>query len=278
MLTFCLRFLSLTPLPRRRSCAGLRLSKNLLPSLLSSVPLVPWGKRVQKYDLFSNWQALFSNIFHLFYILLTTREKKVHLLWVFPSFGSVFRGKNGSQGCFSRAFFGPTEVFLRQIWRKSGCDESGWEEDTLLYIIRSSYRSLAFPDSPRYCSFLLIGRNRRIKAASIGPPCLPLAVTADKIRSLLHYVLPFLLDKKGRKNQGRHHRSQHTKRALPRHVGRAHAPYPVSLWRSQSETVVGHFCLSTASEPKASSRRNIRDPLRYRGTPPLYGIAGLRPR
>ena len=105
-----------------------------------------------------------------------------------------------------------------------------------------------------------------------------LAVTADLIRSLLHYVLPFLLDKKGRKNQGRHHRSQHTKRALPRHVGRAHAPYPVSLWRSQSETVVGHFCLSTASEPKASSRRNIRDPLRYRGTPPLYGIAGLRPR
>ncbi len=34
---------------------------------------------------------------------------------------------------------------------------------------------------------------------------------------------------KGRKNQGRHHRSQHTKRALPRHVGPAHAPYPVRV-------------------------------------------------
>ena len=134
-LPFLERFLPLTPLSRRRSCAGLRLSKNLLPSLLSSVPLVPWGNRVQKYYLFLNWQALFSNIFHLFYILLTTREKKVHLLWVFPSFRSVFRGKNGSQGGFSRAFFGPTAVFLRQIWRKSGRDESGWEEDTLLYII-----------------------------------------------------------------------------------------------------------------------------------------------
>ncbi len=130
-----LRFLASRGVAPRWSCAGLRLSKNLLPSLLSSVPLVSWGKRVQKYYLFSNWQALFSNIFHLFYILLTTREKKVHLLWVFPSFGSVFREKNGSQDGFSRTFFGPTEVFLRQIWRKSRCDESGWEEDTLLYII-----------------------------------------------------------------------------------------------------------------------------------------------
>ena len=107
-------------------------------SLVFRAPL-PWGKRVQKYGLFPNWQALFSNIFHLFYILLTTREKKVHLFGVFPSFGSVFRGKNGSKGSFSQAFFGPTEVFLRQIWRKSGRDESEWEEDTLLYIIGSMH-------------------------------------------------------------------------------------------------------------------------------------------
>ena len=107
--------------PRRRSrgawsCAGLRLSKNLLPSLLSSVPLVPWGKRVQKYYLFSNWQALFSNIFHLFYILLTTREKKVHLLWVFPSFGSVFRGKTGLKAVFHGLF----SVQQRYFYAKSG--------------------------------------------------------------------------------------------------------------------------------------------------------------
>ena len=32
----------------------------------------------------------------------------------------------------------------------------------------------------------------------------------------------FLLDEKGTKNQGRHHRTHRTKRALPRHVG--HGP------------------------------------------------------
>ena len=42
----------------------------------------------------------------------------------------------------------------------------------------------------------------------------------------------FLLDKKALKNQGRHHRTQRTKRTLPRHVGRASAPYPVEVWRS----------------------------------------------
>lgn len=42
----------------------------------------------------------------------------------------------------------------------------------------------------------------------------------------------FLLDEKGTKNQGRHHRTHRTKRALPRHVGQAHAPSPVEGGRS----------------------------------------------
>ena len=51
--------------------------------------------------------------------------------------------------------------------------------------------------------------------------------------ALLSYSC-FLLDKKAPKNQGRHHRSQRTKRALPRHVGRAHAPNPIGFWHSRS--------------------------------------------
>lgn len=36
----------------------------------------------------------------------------------------------------------------------------------------------------------------------------------------------FLLDEKGTKNQGRHHRTHRTKRALPRHVGRGPRTQP----------------------------------------------------
>ena len=38
--------------------------------------------------------------------------------------------------------------------------------------------------------------------------------------SMAAFLLFLLLDEKEPKNQGRHHRSQRTKRALPRHVGR----------------------------------------------------------
>ena len=38
--------------------------------------------------------------------------------------------------------------------------------------------------------------------------------------------MSFLLDKKGPKNQGRHHRTHRTKRALPRHVGRGPRTQP----------------------------------------------------
>ena len=49
-------------------------------------------------------------------------------------------------------------------------------------------------------------------------------------------LYPFvLLDKNEPKNQGRHHRSQRTKRALPRHVGQAHAPNPVKYQHSHSQ-------------------------------------------
>ena len=71
----CKGSFSLTALTRRRSCAGLRLSKNFSPpSHLSSSPL-PFRKRVQKYYLFPNWQALFSFIFQVSHITLIVREK-----------------------------------------------------------------------------------------------------------------------------------------------------------------------------------------------------------
>ena len=44
-----------------------------------------------------------------------------------------------------------------------------------------------------------------------------------------------LLDKNEPKNQGRHHRSQRTKRALPRHVGQTYAPNPVKYQHSHSQ-------------------------------------------
>ena len=53
-------------LPPRWSCAGLRLSKNSLPSSPRPSPL-PFRKRVQKYYLFAKRQALFSSFFSYHY-------------------------------------------------------------------------------------------------------------------------------------------------------------------------------------------------------------------
>jgi len=41
---------------------------------------------------------------------------------------------------------------------------------------------------------------------------------------LLFIIVPFVLIQKEPKNQGRHHRTQRTKRALPRHVGQPPRP------------------------------------------------------
>ena len=49
-----------------------------------------------------------------------------------------------------------------------------------------------------------------------------------------HLFPSFCLETKGPKIQGRHHRSQRTKRALPRHVGQARAPYPVDHRHSRT--------------------------------------------
>ena len=66
----------LAPLPQRRwSCAGLRLSKNFAFSLPSRLSPRSFRKRVQKYNLFSNWQHLFSKIFHFSLISLITSLK-----------------------------------------------------------------------------------------------------------------------------------------------------------------------------------------------------------
>ena len=53
--------------------------------------------------------------------------------------------------------------------------------------------------------------------------------------SMAAVFLSFLLDKKGRKNQGRHHRSQRTKRALPRYFGRTRTPNPLKYRHSHSQ-------------------------------------------
>ena len=49
-----------------------------LTSPLCPSPL-PFRKRVQKYYLFPNWQALFSFIFYLFFITLIVRKKNLHI-------------------------------------------------------------------------------------------------------------------------------------------------------------------------------------------------------
>ncbi|MCR5657853.1 MAG: hypothetical protein K6G25_00835, partial [Bacteroidales bacterium] len=54
--------------------AGLVLASDFQRTSLSESPLVSpprsFRKRVQKYNLFRNWQALFYKIFHLFVISL----------------------------------------------------------------------------------------------------------------------------------------------------------------------------------------------------------------
>ena len=110
------------------SCAGLRLSKNLrfrLPSLSSPRS---FRKRVQKYYLFLNWQALFSNIFHLFSIILTISEKKVHHVSIFLGFRVVFERKTSTWGGFCGCFHGHRKVFLRLFRGESGRERlgSGW--------------------------------------------------------------------------------------------------------------------------------------------------------
>ena len=48
--------------------------------------------------------------------------------------------------------------------------------------------------------------------------------------SMAAVFLSFLLDQKGPKSQGRHHRTQRTKRTLPRHVGRSPRAQPSGGW------------------------------------------------
>ena len=64
---------------------------------LASTPL-PFRKRVQKYYLFPNWQALFSIIFHLFFIPLIHRDIKMPLFSQFPDFTGQIRQKKGVSG------------------------------------------------------------------------------------------------------------------------------------------------------------------------------------
>ena len=71
-------------------------------------------------------------------------------------------------------------------------------------------------------------------AAEFSSHVIPTLVCAVAWDLWLRPFSCFLLDKKALKNQGRHHRTQRTKRTLPRHVGRASAPYPVEVWRSQT--------------------------------------------
>ena len=82
-------------LPSRRSRgAGILCWPQTFKELSLTVPLssspLPFRKRVQKYYLFPNWQALFSNIFLLFFITLTISEKKVHHVFIFLGFRVVF--------------------------------------------------------------------------------------------------------------------------------------------------------------------------------------------
>ena len=79
--------------------------------------------------------------------------------------------------------------------------------------------------------------------------------------ALLSYSC-FLLDKKAPKNQGRHHRSQRIKRALPRHVGRAHAPNPIGFWHSRSRHKTKTALQRTKPHPLPSWRTRIRHLLR----------------
>ena len=67
----------------------------------------------------------------------------------------------------------------------------------------------------------------------------------------------FLLDEKGIKNQGRHHRTHRTKRALPRHVGQANAPSPVEGRRSPGGKEVALSCETLVCCIILQSTKNI---------------------
>lgn len=80
---------------------------------------------MQKYYLFLNWQALFSNIFHLFSITLTISEKKVHHVFIFLGFRVVFERKTSTWGGFRGSFHGHRKVFLRLFRGESGRERLG---------------------------------------------------------------------------------------------------------------------------------------------------------
>ena len=124
------------------SCAGLRLSKNLRFRLPSRLTPRSFRKRVQNYYLFLNWQALFSNIFHLFSITLTISKKKVHHVFIFLGFRVVFERKTSTWGGFRGSVHGRRKVFLGLFRGESGRERLGSGDmrglvrgtHTLLYI------------------------------------------------------------------------------------------------------------------------------------------------
>ena len=91
---FSLVFLFKGSLPRaasqrRWSCAGLRLSMNFsVPPSLLPTPLSR-GKRVQKYNLFPNRQAVFSSFFQKSFISLIVSGKNFR----------IFRSRTDFWGC-----------------------------------------------------------------------------------------------------------------------------------------------------------------------------------
>ena len=71
---------------------------------LSSSPL-PFRKRVQKYYLFPNWQALFSIIFHLFFYTADSQGYKNAVFFVFPGFYGAISSKKGCSRVSIRRFW-----------------------------------------------------------------------------------------------------------------------------------------------------------------------------
>ncbi|MBR3491283.1 MAG: hypothetical protein IKH44_03145, partial [Bacteroidales bacterium] len=97
----------------RRSCAGLRLSMNFASMSPSDLTPLFCGSGLQKYDLFPNWQALFSIIFHLFFISLIYKYIKMLFFPQFPNFMGQFRQKKGVPGYQYGRFWQGQEDGLR---------------------------------------------------------------------------------------------------------------------------------------------------------------------
>ena len=91
---------------------------------------------MQKYYLFLNWQALFSNIFHLFSITLTISEKKVHHIFFFLGFSVVFERKTSAWGGFRGSFHGHRKVFLGLFRGESGRERLGSGDTHIIIYIR----------------------------------------------------------------------------------------------------------------------------------------------